>query len=69
MTAPPEKGKANAAIQAVLAEAWVARPSSVIADLRRDIPAEAVPDRRITADELTRRLALVLIANSQKSSR
>ncbi len=57
VTAPPEKGKANAAIQAVLAEASAARPRKITL-----LSGEASRQKRfliagITPEELSDRLA------------
>ncbi len=46
VTAPPEKGKANAAIQSVLADAlWLQGEADHLV-VRRDLAPETVPDRR-----------------------
>jgi uncharacterized protein len=60
VTAAPEKGKANAAIQAVLAESLSCRPSQVLL-----LSGETSRQKRflvagITADELLSRLAAAL---------
>jgi hypothetical protein len=60
VTAPPDKGKANAAIQSVLAEALGCKSSQVTL-----LSGETSRQKRflvdgISADELNRRLVLVL---------
>jgi uncharacterized protein len=61
VTAPPEKGKANVAIQSVLALALCCKASQITL-----LSSETSRRKRflmdgITADELTRRLAILMI--------
>jgi uncharacterized protein len=67
VTAPPEKGKANAAIQTVLADAIACNRSQITllsgeTGRRKKFLIEGIPP-----DELNRRLAILVI--SPKSSR
>jgi uncharacterized protein len=61
VTAPPEKGKANAAIQSVLALALGCKASQITLLSGETSRRKRFLIEGITADELTRRLAPLLI--------
>jgi uncharacterized protein len=67
VSAPPDKGKANAAIQAVLAEAFGCRTSQVVLLSGETARAKRFLIAGTTLDELRKRLAELLSTDRSQS--